>query len=125
LSEANRLYANNICHAVETYAGGVKRLNERLGIVHDKKWKWSEVSILDGFRLLHSQYGLTPTQVASANKTNRELFNITEKDRLYAKTLVSMAPAYFGKVSAVYRLLGIVTVDVRSLAKARTLAHQR
>jgi hypothetical protein len=60
LSPADRLYAINICHAVETYAGGVKFLNAKLGISHDKKRKWSEPKILDGFRVLHSKYGLTP-----------------------------------------------------------------
>lgn len=116
LSAAERLYANNICHAVETYAGGVKHLNAKLGISYDKNWKWSDAAILRGFRRLHDRYGLTPSQIAGASQENRMLFKITEEDRLYAKNLNSMVPEYFSRVSEVYRKLGIVTRDIRRLA---------
>lgn len=119
LSSDVLLYAQNICHAAEVYAGGVRKLNVQLGIQLDRKRKWSKDKILDGFRMLHGRYGLFPNQIVGASSAYREIFKLTEEDYALAKNLSAMAPAHFGKTSEVHKLLGIKTTDIRVVAKQR------
>ena len=113
------LYAQNICHAAEVYAGGVRKLDARLGIVVDRKWKWSKDRILEGFTTLHSRYGLFPNQIVGAGVKHQDVFRITEEDLALAKNLAAMAPEHFGKTSEVYKLLGKEPTDIRNVVKQR------
>lgn len=120
---ADLLYAQSICHAVETYAGGVKALNAALGIQTDRKWKWSRQRILDGFKAIYDRYGLVPGQIVGASQEYRIAFSVTDADLATAKSLVGIAPEHFGKVSEVYRALGIEPTDIRTAAKRREIAR--
>jgi hypothetical protein len=118
-------YAQNICHAVERCAGGTKALNDRLGIHIDKKWKWSKERILEGFKGIYHRYHLVPPQITSASPEYRSRLNITDADFAESKSLAGIAPEHFGKVSEVYRLLGITPIDIRTVVKTNRIERTK
>jgi hypothetical protein len=113
------LLAQNICHAVESYVGGMAKLNKTLGIVIRRQTKWSRERVLQGFTDIHARTGLSPSQVSRLDQHRRKLFGVTKSDASFSARLCDRATAYFSSLNNVHTLAGIKVVDIRRLVQKR------
>jgi len=96
--------AARLDNAVSKYAGGAAAINKQLGIEIDRTREWTKEAILDGFREIISEFGISPMQLAYDYKVGKiEL--PTERYQRVAQ-LIDAVGRQFSGVKEIYETLG-------------------
>lgn len=96
--------ATNICHAVHKYSGGTEALNSALGILIDRTRRWSKEAVLNGYRQIIEQWGVSPHQLWNDQRTGKmQLDDGVARD---LGKLIGVTRKHFTSSREIYDILG-------------------
>ena len=105
ISEEDASEAIRVASAVEKYVGGADAANEALGIRIERQVKWSREVLLDLFKRIIDEYGLSPNQLIYDHRKGKiELPSDKLKMIGQVKDAVTRIP---GGLAGIYSELGI------------------
>lgn len=111
--------AANIGAAVSKYVGGTAALNEKLGISIVRKTKWTRDAVIDGYKGVIDQWGISPSQLLSDYRSSKVVLAreyATELQRLIGST----ARLFPGGAREVYAVLSFDSPSRPRKKRSRT-----
>jgi len=96
--------AANICSAVQKFAGGSSDVNQELGISVDRTRKWSREAVLNGYREVIGQWGITPNQLLNDHKTKK--LKLEESVFRDVSRLIGVTKKHFASSKEICEIIG-------------------
>ncbi|WP_286219728.1 hypothetical protein [Marinobacter apostichopi] len=122
IAEEVKKKAVRVLAAVNKHFGTATEANQELGLVVDRKTKWSTEELIAQAQKLYKAYGLTPGQIKNLNSDDKLLFGVLDCDKVDAGKIADRASAYFDSAKSFYDACGIEATDMRLLRRQAELS---
>lgn len=104
-----------IASAVSKYAGGTENADKVLGIKKDRTHKWPEAKIIERYRQITHEWGMTPNQIKYDHKNGK--INISAEFYRELGQLIDAATRKFGGSKKILEIIGFKTPSCKRRQK--------